>query len=500
MKFFRKYHKWLGIIVTLFILIFSFSGIILNHRNWFSNSNVKRAWLPESYQYVNWNNASIKSTLKLNADSILLYGNTGIWLTDSLQNQFSDFNQGLKKGIDNRKIYKIIKTDTHLLAGTLFGLFEYNYPLKIWQSIPGMKLEIMDISTQKDTILILTRSLLFKTSDLKNFTKIMLPEPIGYHNKVGLFKTLWVIHSGEIFGNIGKLLVDLMGLVFIVLCITGLIYFIAPSLMRFRRSRNLSNVPIAKANRFSLKWHNKLGWIFFPVLILITITGMFLRPPLLIAIYPTSVKKIPCTELNTPNAWFDKLRRVVYDENKNEFAFATIDGIYFINSDLSNKMTPAENQPPISVMGVNVFEKINSNLFLVGSFEGLFVWDRASGMVYDYVEKKPYFPISQKGSPIGNHMCAGFSNDFSMGPVYFDYNLGAIPLNSDQAFPSMPEILKNQPMSLWNFALELHTARIFDALIGSFYILIIPIIGLFTLFVLLSGFIVWYKIHLKSKK
>ncbi len=50
-------------------------------------------------------------------------------------------------------------------------------------------------------------------------------------------------------------------------------------------------------------------------------------------------------------------------------------------------------------------------------------------------------------------------------------------------------------MSLWNVALEFHTARIYKAFLGGLYILVVPLTGLFTLFILISGFIVWYKLH-----
>lgn len=495
MKFFRKYHKWLGIIITLFILIFSVSGIILNHRNWFSGCNVDRNIMPEQYHYKNWNNASVKGTLRINSDSILIYGAIGIWLTDSSYSHFTDFNQGFSQGMDNRKTNKLFKAGNHLLAGTLFGLYEYNYQLNSWYPIKEMNHEIMDLALKQDTLLVLTRSNLFKSTNLLQYEPIVLPEPEGYNNKVGLFKTLWVIHSGEIYGALGKLLVDFIGLVFIFLSITGVIYFIAPWLIRRKKEKKLPIAGVVKINRFSLKWHNKLGWILIPFLLITTLTGMFLRPPLLIAIFSSNVSKIPYTELDTPNAWFDKLRRIVYDETKNRYSLATIDGLYFVNSDLSGVMIPAQTQPPISVMGVNVFEQINPDQYLIGSFEGLFILDESNELVFDYVEQKTYIPAKRRGAPIGTHMCTGYSRDFSLGTVFFDYNLGAIPLETSESFAPMPEIIKNQPLSLWNVALEFHTARIFDSIIGSFYLLIIPLIGLFTLFVLVSGFIVWYRYY-----
>ena len=47
------------------------------------------------------------------------------------------------------------------------------------------------------------------------------------------------------------------------------------------------------------------------------------------------------------------------------------------------------------------------------------------------------------------------------------------------------------PISLWSLALEIHTARIFEPIIGIFYILIIPILGMTTLLILVTGFMMW---------
>jgi len=130
-KFFRKYHKWLGVIFALIILSYVFSGIILNHRNTLSFIDVNRKLLPKEYRYQNWNNAAVKSTLKISSDSILIYGNIGIWLTDSSYSDFINYSAGFPKGIDNRKIFQMIRTTGNkLLAGTFSGLYVYSSSTK----------------------------------------------------------------------------------------------------------------------------------------------------------------------------------------------------------------------------------------------------------------------------------------------------------------------------------------------------------------------------------
>ena len=496
MEFFKKYHKWLGIILTLFILLFSISGIVLNHRSEFSSFNTSRGWLPDDYHYDNWNNASIKASLKINADSILVYGNMGIWLTDSAFSTFSDFALGFPQGIDKRKIYKIYRTSKDdLLAATLFGLYRYENTTKRWVRNNFTDKAVVDISQKQDTILLLTRSHLYKTVDLLHFDKLILPAPQGYNNKVGLFKTLWTIHSGEIYGKAGVLFTDFIGLVFMFLSITGIIYWLAPKAVKKSLSKGKKFKRKMRFSRFSLKWHNKLGWILIPFLILSTVTGIFLRPPLLIPIANVEVGKIPYSELDTENAWFDKLRRMEYDSVNSRYIFATIDGLFIAESSLSDSLYGMKIQPPISVMGVNMFEQIGEYMFIVGSFEGLFVYNELTEEIFDYIEKKEHIPVINRGIPIGKNMVAGFTRDYVGGEVFFDFNRGAVSIGGDNPFPTMPEEIRNQPMSLWNLALEVHTMRIWKALIGIFYILLIPLSGLAILFILISGFIVWYKLH-----
>ena len=230
-NFFKKYHKWVSILLTLFIILFSLSGIVLNHRQLFSGIDVSRDYLPEDYIYTNWNNAAVAGTTKIGSDSILIYGNIGVWLTDTLSDNFTDFNDGFPNGVDNRKISKIYNSHLFgLYAGTHFGLYKFNESENKWQKIelPIHKERIVDIDQKGDTLLILSRSYLLKSWDGINFSRQTLPEPEDYDNKAGLFKTLWVIHSGELYGLPGILLVDAIGLITIFLTITGLIYWIIP--------------------------------------------------------------------------------------------------------------------------------------------------------------------------------------------------------------------------------------------------------------------------------
>jgi hypothetical protein len=503
LKLFRKFHKWPGIVITLFVILFSLSGIFMNHRELISSVDISRSWLPDEYSYQNWNKGAVKSVIQLGGDSALVYGNIGIWLTTDRYQTFQDWNAGFPAGTDNRKISKLLKTpDGKLFAGTYFGLYQYSVAVKRWQKIPLPVSEerITDLILKQNELLVQTRSYLLKSSDGVNFFPMVIPAPEGYDGKASLFKTLWLLHSGEIWGHVGKLIVDLFGLVILVISLTGLLHFLFPGWLRRRRERKKDNTQLVSARNFNLKWHNRLGWIFIPFLIFVTITGMFLRPPLLIAIASSSVSPIPGTVLSSPNPWYDKLRRVLYDEQQHIFLFSTYDGIFFTDENLKEPMRRLPAEPPVSVMGCNVLEKKGESTYLVGSFNGLFLWNPLSGQVFDYLSGGPYVAPEVAGPPVSKDMIDGWFADSSGKEFYFDYNHGVLPIRHSGQFGGMSaEIIQKSPISLWNLSLEIHTGRIFEPILGMFYILYVPLAGLCILIVLISGFFIWWIGYRKAK-
>ena len=232
------------------------------------------------------------------------------------------------------------------------------------------------------------------------------------------------------------------------------------------------------------------------ILILNTVTGMFLRPPLLAFIGNSRVGKIPFTELADSNPWFDQLRRIFHDEESGRYILSTSEGFFHSDDDFSSPLKKYVHQPPASIMGVTVLEKVRSDTYLVGSFEGLFLWNSQNGRVFDHITKQEYESNSGFGSPVGDFLISGFTRDFKGQEFWFDYNRGALPVSGFGDFAPMPQQLRDaSTMSLWNIALEIHTGRIWQPLIGGFYILIVPLTGLIVLFILISGFIVWLKLR-----
>jgi len=469
-KTYKKIHKWPGLIIAFVLLYYSISGIIMNHREWFSGIDVSRKILPENFQYHNWNNGALKGNLTINADSILVFGNIGVWVTDSTFEDYRSFNAGFPKGVDNRKIY-----DLHIKR-------------------------FVAIESVGDTIYALNRSYLFKGESHgthTRFQKIELQAPFNYRDEVSLFQTLWQIHSGEIFGLPGKLFVDLLGIVTGFLSLTGIIYFLFPGWIKKRRQKSKEVRRLKRLNRWSLKWHNLLGAWTFSGLIILFLSGMFLRPPLLIAIAKTRIAPVKYTHLQQPNPWYDKLRDLLYDESQEIFLLSTSKGMYRMTAE-DLRPLPFKIQPPISVMGINVFEKHEGGAYMVGSFSGLFLWNPSYTRIYNYAQGSIYHGQSS-GRPVGQFKTTGLISDLEGHQYMIDYDKGALPLYHHKAFPAMPaNVLAESKMSLWSLSLEIHTGRIFQSWIANAYILIVPLSGLLAILVVLSGYLLWRKQYKKK--
>jgi len=490
--FWVKYHKWAGLLFCFFILMFCLSGIVLNHRQLFSGCEVSRWWLPKAYHYDNWNNGIVKGTFRLPDGRLLVYGNAGVWKTDSCFSDFIPLNSGLDEGIDNRKISDIVQTrDGNVWCAGLYSVYKLNG--NGWQkvSLGDNAGRIADITARGDSLVVVSRSYVYTaaTKDMK-FSRHELKAPQGFEPKTTLFRTVWLLHSGELFGLTGRLVVDAIAVVIIVLCLTGIVYTFVPKIMK-RRAKAKKNVKaLAATLKHSVKWHNRLGASLIVLTLLLAITGMCLRPPLMIPLAMSKVKPMPGSTLSSDNAFNDKLRALRYDKSTNKWLLSTSMGFYTLD-DFSSVPTKIDNAPSISPMGINVFEQADSTEWIVGSFSGMYRWNTSSGKLVDYFTGKT--PARGHGMAMTSHTVSGYSRDLAFGDaVVFEYGDGAKPVGSHtKGLPQMPDELKSQPMSLWNFALELHVGRCYSPFLGPVSVLFVFLSGLILTLILISGYIVY---------
>lgn len=452
----RRQHKWFGIIICFFMLMFCLSGIVLNHRDAVSDMNVSRGCLPGRYHYHKWNGGLMRGTIPYTSASVLIYGNSGIWLADSSGSAVSDFNAGLPQGADFRQIRSVVKTPSgQLLAVSILGLYRYDAEALRWRPVPIPKGEdelLADAVCRNDSLIVAGRSYLYTaTAPYTRFARIELKQPADYKGDVTLFRTVWMLHSGELFGLPGRIFVDAIAVILIVICVTGVMFWLLPKYIRRRRERGATAGNAQRLSRFSLLWHDKLGRYTLIFTLFIAVTGWCLRPPVMIPLALTRVPALPASTLDSDNPWNNKLRMIRYDARSGEWLLSTSEGFYSLKNLRSVPVRIAQ-APPVSVMGLNVFQRNDTGQWLCGSFSGLYLWDREENRITDYFTGEAAEPVA--GPPFGRRAVSGFSCDFSAGPFPVEYYEGT------DAVPQ-PAEMNTLPMSLWNFALEVHSGRIF---------------------------------------
>ena len=175
-------------------------------------------------------------------------------------------------------------------------------------------------------------------------------------------------------------------------------------------------------------------------------------------------KAIPGTTLDHDNFWHDRLRAIRWDRMSGRWLLSTSEGFYTVDESFyaEPESSVAKVTPPVSPMGVTVFEEMEPGRWLIGSFSGMYVWDMRSGRIHDWFTGQEYRK-KKMGPPISDHLVSGFTRDVSGftqdvsggNIVVFDHYKGAVGL------PEMPEVLSRQPMSLWNVALEAHSGCLY---------------------------------------
>lgn len=542
----KKYHRWLGLVLSVFMLVFCVSGIILNHREVFSGCEVSRKWLPASYYIKNFNNGVVKGTVvkksaahslsSENCDSVLAYGCAGVFLTDSRLSTWQDFNAGLPESIDERNVRHVVKAkDGSLWCAALRDVYRYDENSHRWKKVelPGNEERIMDVALAKDsmTVVALTRSRVFTIVPFVQYGEIVkigksssetyrveskiIPAPKKYEPKTTLFKLVWHLHSGEFFGLPGKLVVDAIALVLIVLSITGILLFILP--YGIRRAKKLAVKArmkrLGKQFAWNMKWHNKIGYVTIVLTLWIAITGMCLRPPLMV---PLVLSKLPQAVGEDGNVWQDKLRAIRWDAVQGDWIVSTSEGFLRVDEDFSQapKMLPNDECPKLSPMSVTVWESDGKGGWIVGSFRGIYRWNPVNhslNQILDYFTGKPSEETSM--IPISDNLVCGYSEDFLGGkPLVFDFAKGvedakgqAVALCNDEPKKSRNEesmsdlICETAPMSLWNVALELHVGRCYSPFLGPLSDLFVFLSGLLITLVLLSGYIISHRRRKKAQ-
>lgn len=470
MRNLRRHHRVSSYAAIFFLAVFCLSGLVLNHRDTTERIDVAAMLLPPHYRHSHWNRGLMRGTLR-GGDSVVVFGSGGMWSCDSAGGQVEDFNRGIPQQACARQIRAAgVLPDGTLLALASRALYVRPPHRGEW-GLSRLQADerLTDLCVRGDSVIATGRSHIYLSADgARSFRKLALSPPVaGNFGHPSLFRTVWALHSGELFGMPGRLVADFTALLLLTLCAGG-------CLLWFLRRRAGRSVKAGRRFGRHMRFHIATGRTTVALTLLTVATGWLLRPPFLIGLAAVSTPPVPYSCLDSSNPWDDKLRLLRYDAEAGDWILYSSEGFFLLDS-LGGVPRRADSAPPVSVMGVNVFERGESGEWIVGSFSGLYRWRRGPGDVTDCFSGEAVKPGPHP--PFGSHAVAGSATGFGGGYVMYDAGTDVV---------TQPEALTAMPMSLWQYALEAHTGRLFFGNAATWFYVLLT--GGIILWSLVSGF------------
>lgn len=523
-KISRLIHKYLGFILLVFLLWMSLSGVLLNHPKAMRDCSVPALMVPEYYHPDNWNRSTLKSLLYIDdkKDSVLVYGNQGVYLSvGDTKNFLPCMNGEYPKAPWKKRTNHVVidSTNNRLLAATNAGFYECDIETLLWRRIDlGKESDpIIKILQLPGQIVLVSKSCLYISENkdgryinaeeinkednlnINSFRKI-IPYKDSETKTISLIRVFFELHDGSFLGFPGKIIWDIAGLVLFFLCVSAIYIWYYPKKWkrRFKRKGYKSSDSERRIRSLFLKYHKKLGWCFSILLIVIFITGMFMRPPLIMSLAKGSIEKKWYPAVRNTNPWHYKIRNAFYDSDKQQIIMDCKDGIW--TGSLEGNMIFKRLEIPVRIfaMGATVFEEKHKGIWLIGSFGGLQEYNSKTHKVRTVVGNGS----KESGRP-AKTMVTGYFKTSDNKEYVVAHRKGVCDMNGipDSDTFVMPKSIREEyRMPLWNFLFELHNARIFKSFMGGIYILIIPLGGFLGLLILFSGIFDYWFVKIRTKK
>ncbi len=489
-------HKWIGLLFIIYIIYMSITGIILSHPEFFSEIDVPQSLTPHQYDFYNWNRSALISIVKSDS-SEYIYGYNGIYEISSGSKQAkSIMHAPFPSSAWNMKTRTAIAAEIggkkKLIAGTFDGIYSYDIQTKRWEKhkIDGESKKMTKILDVRDSIFAFSESEMYVSAkDALNFKAVRL-EKAEDDNTFSLMDYFFDLHNGRFLGQFGVILYDIVGIIAIFLSVSAFYMWYYPKRRKKASKKKLTHsIKELKIFKMFNKYHLKFGIWTFVILAIWSLTGIFMRPPLIMFILSEKVSNTYHVGISRDSDFSEKLRNVLYYPNADIFVFDTKDGVYAQQEPHSNKLSETYLPIPIFAMGATVFDTdIDGNL-LIGSFAGLFEINGETGRISDVTSGNSTSGI---GRPSENLVTGYFVDDDGVKYITSHY-AGLIALNgyANPKYEMPKEIADNLKLSLWNYAFELHNGRFFADWIGEIYILIVPLSGILFLLLIFSGVLDW---------
>lgn len=526
----RAIHKYLGLILALYLLGMGISGLLLNNPDSISGLSMPWALTPANYEPNNWNRMYLRQGV-IKGDRWFLAGKPGVIRSIDNGRSFDLIDDGFPRPPYQRDTTGLLVLDTmaglELFAAARSGLY-HRREENAWQRLElagAEKRAVVDVIAAPGRIVAFTHHGIYaasmpETADESSggtgksnasiatgagtpgestaiaslpdyrFTSVNIEVAGGDRPPVPWFRILHDIHNGNIIGSAGKWLLDLLALGLIFLCISALIIWYVPwARRRFKRRRRR----LDRVFKFCWRYHLKIGIYAVAFLAVLAVTGALLRPPLLIAVAPHFLNRNhPLLALSPRSSdWGGKLQKAIYNSASDSILLATEGGFFQGPADFKAPFRPFSLPVPVHGMGVTVLEEMEPGLLLIGSFMGLYLWEEESGRV----TRLPRPGLQGVHPYLSNDLISGVVMADGRPRFRVDYHDGLMPLFHPMGhfIPAMPSaIVRETPMSLWHYLFECHNGRIFEKWLKMGYMLIIPVIGIGLLLLAVTGIYDWF--------
>jgi hypothetical protein len=518
----RALHKYLGLALLLYAVLMGLTGILVNHPDWLRELSVPGWLVPAQYHVEDFDRGALARACWSERDPArgFVAGTEGVWTTADGGRSFDAHDEALPRSPWRRLTHDLMLVEDlgppRLLAACESGLWTCD-PLRAdWRRVPlGAGTEDADHAVPATAVDEPVRALLRVGDDLVAVTgsgffrgplaadrltlaavssSRALPET-GPARDVSLVWLLFDLHSGEVFGLLGRLLVDAVGLVIVFLGLSAFWLWYFPGRLR-RHPGERAGAAARGLFRWMFRNHLRLGIWVGASLVLLSATGFLMRPPLLIlpASLSLDVERYPGQAPGS--SWHERIHRAVHEPDTATILVETSEGFWRGADDLSAPFEPTGLDLPIHVMGSNVLALDAERGLVVGSFSGAFHADRAAGEVLDALTDAPAGEVSRYRS--AETMVTGYFRAANGDRFVSTWHDGVQALDGvDRAGRfAQPEALAERfRMPLWNYAFELHNGRFFRDWIGGLYFLL-PIVGsLLFLLLSLTGIYDWFAIR-----
>lgn len=497
-------HKYIGLLLILFLIWMSLSGVLMNHPELISEISVPGWLVPSQYHIRNWNRSALIDLEFSKKDPNVGYaaGIVGVWKTTDGGRSFVEMASGLPSSeyyLKVRSLFLLEGQTDWLFAGTDGGLFARNLQEARWRSVPlgGMSREpVKKILRIQNQLLVFTDSHAYESpappAEMR-FSALRLPLE-EEERRVSLIKLFFDVHYGKAWGLAGLLIFDATGLIILFLSVSAFYTWYFPWKRRHmkKESRLLTNKMSRKVFKTLFKYHLKIGIWISAILLIIGATGMFMRPPLLAALVDGNIPAAYYPGFLPNNPWHEKIQNAMYDEVEERIIIQATDGFWVAPSDLSEVFRRQDLNVPVFVMGATVFEPYGQSGLLVGSFGGIFHLERSTGRPIDLLSNQAVTHISTL-MPAW-HMVTGYFKTPRGEEFITAHNQGLLPVGNaklDGRFEMPQELIREFRMPLWNYLFEIHNGRFFGEWIGNWHLLIIPLGSLLFLLITLSGIYDW---------